>query len=179
MVKTILAIWTISSKSSRTSTLKMVFKNWTFPEQTTTVSNHLNTQHLKSKIHLFVQFSNGLIMWLGRTIQKADIFNHEKDIFCPVLRPPFKNQTIRQPGMFGPFKYQTCLVFSWLLYLSFEDLTHKKSYPLPPSSLLWIIFSHTFIQFNCVKDFFTIVDESVDIHRLTALYWRFGKQRCF
>ena len=28
----------------------------------------------------------------------------------------FKNRTIWQPDVFGPFKYQTCPVFRWLLY---------------------------------------------------------------
>ena len=39
--------------------------------------------------------------------------------------------------------------------------------------------NNTFIQFNCVKDFLTIVHKSVEIHGLTALCLRLGKQRCY
>ena len=38
------------------------------------------------------------------------------DIFCLVFRPPFENQTIRQPATFEPFKYQTWSVFRWFLW---------------------------------------------------------------
>ena len=51
------------------------------------------------------------------TFRKRNIFDHKTDIFCPVFRPPFKNQTIRQSDTFEPFVYQTCPLFRWLLYL--------------------------------------------------------------
>ena len=54
------------------------------------------------------------------TIQILNIWDNNKGIFCPVFRPPFKNQTNSQPDMLGPFQYQTCPVFRWLLSLIYN-----------------------------------------------------------
>ena len=65
-----------------------------------------------------------ILIWKQRTIWIPYILDYTTDICCPVLRPPFENQTIWQPDMFGPFKYQisivqwgsenwTCPVFEW------------------------------------------------------------------
>ena len=59
---------------------------------------------------------------IRRIIQIPNILDHKTYIFCPVLRPPFENRTIRQPDMFGPFEYKTSPVFRWLLYLIIDKL---------------------------------------------------------
>ena len=74
-------------------------------------SNHLNTQHLKSKYLTLGHFFCPVFKWSDHMIRWT-IMNH----FCPVIRPPFENQTIWHPDTFVPFKYKTCLVFRWLLY---------------------------------------------------------------
>ena len=87
-------------------------------------SNHLNTEHPKSERSTFstlfcsFRYSYHLLYdnLIRQTIQISDIFT----ISCPVFRPPFENRTIWQPDMIGPFDYQTCLVFRWLLYLHYN-----------------------------------------------------------
>ena len=75
---------------------------------------------MKSKHLTFPKLFCLVFKWsdhlIRQTIQKPDICDHKAGIFCPVSRPPFKNQTILQPYIFGPLKYQTCPVFRWWLY---------------------------------------------------------------
>ena len=73
-------------------------------------SNHLNTEHPKSKHStfgtFFVRFLSGLIKrpfkyW---TFQPQNIFLSSSQT------------TICKQDMFGPLQYQTCQVFRWLVY---------------------------------------------------------------
>ena len=64
-------------------------------------SNHLNTEHLKSEYLTFRTLFCAAFKWSDVVIRQTVC---KPDIFCPVFRPPFKNQTIWQPGMFGPFE---------------------------------------------------------------------------
>ena len=66
------------------------------------------------------------IIW--RTIQKPSIFDHKTGIFDHKTGifacfsdhhskfGPFGNQIIQEWNTFGPFEYQTCPIFRWLLY---------------------------------------------------------------
>ena len=61
---------------------------------------------------LTIQNQNGKVL-------VAKHFRPSNICFWPVFKPPIKNQAIWQPKMFGLVKYQTCLVFRWLLFLIF------------------------------------------------------------
>ena len=61
-------------------------------------SNHLNTKHQKYEHLTFPTLFCPVFKWSNQvmrgTFQKLDIFDHETEIFCPVFRLPYKNQTI-------------------------------------------------------------------------------------
>ena len=63
-----------------------------------------------------------------------DIQDHKTAILCPAFRPPFVNGTIWQLDIFGPFEYQTCVVFRWLLYFY---LRSGLLINLGPTSINW------------------------------------------
>ena len=53
-----------------------------------------------------------------RTIQIWNILDHKTYILSG-FQITFENQAIQQLDMFGPFGYQTCPVFRWLLYFCY------------------------------------------------------------
>ena len=79
---------------------------------------NLTPEYQTPKKHLFFGHFCRVFRWsdpmIRQTIQELDIFDQKIDILSPVFRPPYKNQTIRQPDTFGPFEYQSYPVFRWL-----------------------------------------------------------------
>ena len=103
--------------------------------------SHTHTHKTLHGQHLFLVLKNCSYI---ADHTKTGFFDR-KHTFCPVFRRPFKNQTIWQLDIFGPFEYQTCSVFRLLLDLKITcTLSQVKIY-------FWVVFFSHRINFISYK----------------------------